>query len=231
MTKLEAALGRNKDSWPAATIRKLCDTLAEVVDGRAKSRRHEARWLNLFGFCLRPGFGALLDDWRINQARRFYMTGLAFPNDLQCQVEWLVLWRRVAGGFNAGQQHELYQKYASLLGAGGKKTSGRLNSQVEHEGWRLLASLEHLPAPVRASMGEELLAKIKKEPDDKAWLWSLGRLGARIPLYGPLNCVVAVETASKWLKVLLDLPEFTRGDGIGGRPARVTHRRSLARYR
>ena len=91
----------------------------------------------------------------------------------------------------------------------GKKTSGRLNSQVEHEGWRLLASLEHLPAPVRASMGEELLARIKKEPTDKAWLWSLGRLGARIPLYGPLNCVVAVETASMWLTVLLDLPEFT----------------------
>jgi hypothetical protein len=120
-----------------------------------------------------------------------------------------VLWRRVAGGFNAGQQQELYQKYGSLLGAGGKKTSGRLNSQVEHEGWRLLASLEHLPVSVRTSLGTELLARIEKEPTDKAWLWSLGRLGARIPLYGPLNCVVAVETASQWLAVLLDLPEFT----------------------
>jgi hypothetical protein len=137
------------------------------------------------------------------------MAGLAFPNDLQCQVEWLVLWRRVAGGFNAGQQQELYQKYGALLGASGKKNSGRLNSQVEHEGWRLLASLEHLPVSARVSMGEELLARIKKEPTDKAWLWSLGRLGARIPLYGPLNCVVSIETASKWLKVLLALPEFT----------------------
>ena len=209
VTRLEPALGRNKDSWPVDTIRKLCDMLAEVVDGRAKSRRHEARWLNLFGFCLRPGFGALLDDWRINQARRFYMAGLAFPNDLQCQVEWLVLWRRVAGGFNAGQQHELFQKYGSLLGASGKKTSGRLNSQVEHEGWRLLASLEHLPVSARVSMGEELLARIKKEPTDKAWLWSLGRLGARVPLYGPLNCVVSIETASMWLTVLLGLPEFS----------------------
>ncbi len=207
--KLESTLGRNKDSWSVTTIRQLCDVLAEVVEGRAKSRRYEARWLNLFGFCLRPGFGALLDDWRINQARRFYMSGLAFPKDLQCQVEWLVLWRRVAGGFNAGQQHELYQKYGSLLGASGKKTTGRLNSQVEHEGWRLLASLEHLPVSVRVAMGKELLARIKKEPTDKAWLWSLGRLGARIPLYGPLNCVVGVETASKWLEALLELPEFT----------------------
>jgi hypothetical protein len=209
VSRLEATLCHNKDTWPMATIRKLCDTLAEVVDGRAKTRRHEARWLNLFGFCLRPGFGALLDDWRITQARKVYLSGLAFPKDLQCQVEWLVLWRRVAGGLNAGQQRELYQKYAAMLGISGKKASGRLNSQVEHEGWRLLASLEHLPASLRASLGEELLAKIKKEPADKGGLWSLGRLGARIPLYGPLNCVVAVEAAMKWLEALLDLPECT----------------------
>jgi len=207
--KLEAILLQNKDSWPLDTIRKLCDVLAELADGRAKSRRHEARWLNLYGFCLRPGFGALLDDWRINLARRVYLAGLDFPNDLQCQVEWLVLWRRVAGGFNPGQQRELYQKYASMLGIGAKKTSGRLNSQVEHEGWRLLASLEHLTASERTSLGENLLAKIKKEPTDKAWLWSLGRLGARIPLYGPLNCVVGLATASKWLKFLLDVADFT----------------------
>jgi molecular chaperone DnaK (HSP70) len=208
VSRLEATLGHNKDAWPMITIRRLCDTLSEVVDGRAKSRRHEARWLNLFGFCLRPGFGALLDDWRINQARRVYLAGLAFPKDLQCQAEWLVLWRRVAGGLNAGQQRDLYQKYAALLGVTGKKSVGRLNSQFEHEGWRLLASLEHLPPSIRVALGEELLAKIKKQPADKGWLWSLGRLGARIPLYGPLNCGVPVGTASKWLKDLLDLPEF-----------------------
>jgi hypothetical protein len=209
VNKLEATLCHNKDAWPMATIRGLCDTLAEVVDGRTKTRRHEARWLNLFGFCLRPGFGTLLDDWRITQARKTYLAGLAFPKDLQCQVEWLVLWRRVAGGLNAGQQRELYQKCAAVLGISGKRTSGRLNSQMEHEGWRLLASLEHLPTSLRASLGEELFAKIKKEPTDKGWLWSLGRLGARVPLYGPLNCVVAVETAMKWLEALLDLPECT----------------------
>jgi hypothetical protein len=209
VNRLEATLGHHKDAWPVGTIRRLCDVLAEVAAGRARSRRHEARWLNLFGFCLRPGFGALLDDWRVNQARRVYLAGPSYPNDPQCQVEWLVLWRRVAGGLNAGQQRELFQKYGALLGISGKKTSGRLNSQVEHEGWRLLASLEHLPASLRASLGEELLARVKKEPAEKAWLWSLGRVGARIPLYGPLNCVVSVESASRWLQALLELAEFT----------------------
>jgi hypothetical protein len=40
-------------------------------------------------------------------------------------------------------------------------------------------------------------------------MWSLGRLGARIPLYGPLHSVVAAETAGKWLKSLLDSSTFT----------------------
>jgi hypothetical protein len=40
-------------------------------------------------------------------------------------------------------------------------------------------------------------------------MWSLGRLGARIPLYGPLHSVVAAETAGKWLTSLLALSTFT----------------------
>jgi hypothetical protein len=92
-----------------------------------------------------------------------------------------------------------------LLALGGKKKSGRLNRQIEQEVWRLLASLEHLPATTRAALGTHLLAKVRKEPEDGAWLWSLGRLGARIPLYGPLSCVVAPETAAQWLGALLEL--------------------------
>jgi hypothetical protein len=57
-------------------------------------------------------------------------------------------------------------------------------------------------------LGRELLAKIRKEPGDAIWLWSLGRLGARIPLYGPLHSVVAAEIAGEWLRVLLDLSTF-----------------------
>jgi DNA-K related protein len=66
-----------------------------------------------------------------------------------------------------------------------------------------------LPASTRASLGNELLARIRKEPEDAIWLWSLGRLGARIPLYGPLHSVVVPEIAGEWLKTLLDLSGFT----------------------
>jgi DNA-K related protein/Hsp70 protein len=209
VNRIEAVFGYGKDAWPMIAIRKLCDTLADVAEGRKKSPRHEARWLNLFGFCLRPGFGAPADDWRISQARKIYMAGLRFPRELQCQVEWLVLWRRVAGGLNANQQNELFHRHKVALGVGGKKLSGRLNTQVEREGWRLLASLEHLPSPTRVALGKELLTKVKEQPTNQSFLWSLGRLGARIPLYGPLNCVIPAEVAAQWMKSLLRLGELT----------------------
>jgi hypothetical protein len=40
-------------------------------------------------------------------------------------------------------------------------------------------------------------------------MWSLGRLGARIPLYGPLHSVVPPEVAGEWLKILLELSTYT----------------------
>ena len=209
VSKLEAALEHNRDAWPIATARTLGDALLQLMEGRRKTTAHEVRWLNLAGFCLRPGFGAPRDDWRMGQVRKLYLSGPAFPDELQSQVEWSVLWRRVSGGLAAATQQELYRKYTALLGAGRKKSSGRLNSQLERECWRLLASLEHLPAALRVLLGNHLLAKIKKTPTDRNWLWSLGRLGARIPLYGPLGCVVPAETASEWLRFLLELPEFT----------------------
>jgi molecular chaperone DnaK (HSP70) len=210
VNRLEAVFGYGKDAWPMIVIRQLADLLARVSDGRKKGARYEARWLNLFGFCLRPGFGAPADDWRVAQARKIYLSGLAFPKDLQCQIEWLVLWRRVAGGLNAQEQHELYQRVGVALGVGGKQLSGKLNTQFEREGWRLLASLEYLPAATRVALGKELLERIKQHPTNKSFLWSLGRLGARIPLYGPLNCVVPAEDAGRWIKSLLRLPELTR---------------------
>ena len=210
VSRLESILGSNRDSWSLATARSLVDVLLESAEGRKKSFAHEVRWLNLLGFGLRPGFGDPRDHQRQNQARKLYLSGLVFPDEPQCQVEWLVMSRRIAGGINASQQHELHRKCTAMLGFGGaKKKAARLNRQVEIEAWRLLANLEHLPGPLRVSLGNQMLAKIKKEEAAGAWLWTLGRLGARIPLYGPLSCVVAPETASSWLKFLLELPELT----------------------
>jgi hypothetical protein len=164
------------------------------------------RWLNLCGFCLRPGLGAQGDEARVKDMLAIVSNELAFKDELHSQVQLLVLLRRIAGGISASSQVALFRQQTSPAS---RKPSGRANRQIEYEKWRLLASLEHVLANMRASLGEVLLAKIRKEPNDAIYLWSLGRLGARIPLYGPPHSVVAAETAGAWLKALLDLPFTT----------------------
>ena len=44
------------------------------------------------------------------------------------------------------------------------------------------------------------------------WAWALGRLGARVPLYGSSHKVVDVEVAEAWLSLLLEL-DLKRIDG------------------
>jgi hypothetical protein len=121
----------------------------------------------------------------------------------------MILWQRVAGGLSAGQQLEIYERHKALLGVGGRRAKGRLNRQVEREGLLLLASLEQLPTDLRVELGEEILERIEAEPGNKSFTWALGRLGARVPFYGPLNCVVPAAAAARWAAALLALPEPT----------------------
>ena len=206
VNRLETTLDSNRDSWSLSAIRRLADVLIEIAAERNQSPQHEMRWLNLCGFCLRPGLGVEGDAARVNDLLKSVSNELAFKNELRSQVQLLVLLRRIAGGISANAQLALFRKQT---GPPSQKKRSRENPQLEHERWRLLASLEHLLADTRSSLGERLLAKIKEEPDNAILLWSLGRLGARIPLYGPLHSVVAAEIAGEWLKALLDLPSFT----------------------
>jgi hypothetical protein len=137
-----------------------------------------------------------------------YAAGLAFPKETQNQVEWLVLWQRVGAGFSAGQQRELALRLSGQLGLGQRKPP-RLNPQLEREAWRLLASLERLDAGQRTKYGDELLERVRREPRNAQWLWALSRLGARQPLYGPLNGVVAPSAAERWIERLLEAKEMT----------------------
>ena len=206
--ELEALVGHGRLAWPLPLIRAFADALLDVASGRRKSAAHEVRWLNLTGFCVRPGFGSALDEWRVSELRKVYAEGLAFPKEIQNQVEWLVLWQRVGGGFSAGQQRELAQRVAGQLGLGQRKAA-RLNPQIEREAWRLLGSLERLDAGQRVRFGDELLDRIRREPRNASWLWAIGRLGARQPLYGPLNSVVPPQAAERWLERLFDVGGLT----------------------
>ena len=59
-------------------------------------------------------------------------------------------------------------------------------------------------------------------------IWTLGRLGQRIPLYGPLNTVVPHDAIERWLSTLWKHP----GDEASGRIAVMQlARRTDDRYR
>jgi hypothetical protein len=133
-----------------------------------------------------------------------YLAGLGFAKDVQAQVEWLVLWQRVAAGFTTGQQTELAQRVIGQLGLGQKKPV-RINAQLDREAWRLLGTLERLDASQRVRLGDELVARTVREPRNAARAWALGRIGARNPLYGPLNNVVPASAAERWIERLLAL--------------------------
>jgi hypothetical protein len=208
MAVLEQTTGYGKVAWPLGVLRRFADVLIEVAAGRRRSPDLEARWLNLFGFCVRPGFGAAKDPWRIGEARKVYVAGPAFPSVIQNRVEWLVLWQRTAGGFSTGQQRDLAQRGMGDLGLGGKKAS-RLNAQVERETWRLLAMLERLDAATRVRIGDALLLRLRRDADNVSLLWAIGRLGARTPLYGPLTSVVGPHDAARWVEALVALDRVT----------------------
>lgn len=205
---LEIALGHGKADWPLPVLRRLADVLIEVERGRSRGAAFEVRWLNLVGFCLRPGFGSASDEWRVSELRKVYAAGLAYPKEIQNQVEWIVLWGRVGGGWNAGQQGELAQRTAAQLGLSGRKPA-RLNPQIERESWRLLASLERLASAQKTRFGDEVMARIWREPRSATWAWVIGRLGARRPIYGPLNTVPPPSAAGAWIDGLLALKEVT----------------------
>ena len=204
--KLEQVLALGRNSWPLSVIRKLSDHLLELADCRRKSSALEMRWLNLCGFMLRPGFGFPGDDFRIEQARRIYSGGLQFPNQVQNEIDWWIFWGRLAGGLNKNQQVDIFQRLSpTLLPRGSKRP--RLNNSLLREMWRTAASLELLPLQTKTQLGDALLALVKKGEMVETGLWCLSRLGARKLFYGPINQVLPVQAATRWVEALLKVPK------------------------
>ena len=96
----------NRNAWPTSLCRRIWEALDGSRAGRRRSQVHEARWLNLLGFALRPGYGLAVDDWRVAETWRIVQGKLVHPT-AACRVEGWILWRRIAGGLAAGQQQAL----------------------------------------------------------------------------------------------------------------------------
>ncbi len=206
--RLEEVLDVPRDQWPPSALRAMWEPLRDAAPHRLKSPQHESRWLNLAGYCLRPGVGFPLDETRIKALWPVFHAGVKHVKDVQCWAEWWVLWRRVAAGLNRNHHEEVHRRLLPFLvpqkgGQGKKAPRPKPESHELAEMWRCAASLERLSNAIKQPLGEALVKELGGPSPSARALWCLGRLGARVPLFGPANTVVHRETAERWVTALL----------------------------
>ena len=227
--QLETLLG-NRERWPTTLLRPLFDALWQRARGRHRSAEHERLWLSLAGWCLRPGFGDALDNWRIEQLWPIFELGVQHGQQRQVNVEWWTLWRRVAGGLDEAAQQRLLDDFAiNLRGdeAGIRERPPRLVDGGWDDMVRMGASLERIPVDHKVEIGDWLVQHLKQpgaaanpQARDSWTLWAIGRIGARAPLYGSAHGVVPAEAAGAWLDALLAL-DWKRIDGAAAAAANL----------
>jgi molecular chaperone DnaK (HSP70) len=219
---LEKTSSMERSEWPPSLLRIFWEEIFNVSNARGRDPQYEARWLNLLGFALRPGYGYAVDDWRVKQTWLLFQKGVIHNKNQACCAEWWILWRRIAGGLASGQQKALAQPLIAIVKNVFKevdtkrkvktKSDVKLGVHELVEIWRLLGSLEYLPSSIKVELGTIALRLVnRKDPLAEAAVWAIGRFGARIPVYGPLNEVVDPQVAAEWAKVLttVDKPNAT----------------------
>lgn len=218
MKQLTEVIGQPRLEWPPSLLRALWAELLDLSNGRRLSPQHEARWLNLTGFCLRPGFGMAADDWRVEETWRA-MNGRLLHSTSACLAELRTLCRRISGGLAAGRQTQISstvlpairQRFRQVQTGRGKAAPYASGNHEAAEIWRMLGSMELLPQSVRIELGDMIIDLFNRpafESVRNALMWSLGRIGGRVPVYGPLNLVVPAQTASTWIDVLLRIGDM-----------------------
>jgi hypothetical protein len=152
-----------------------------VKSGRTKSPQHERQWLQLIGFCLRPGYGALGDEARVEQTMNATKQG---PKHDQAPVwgqHW-TLYRRIAGGLSVSMQENLYKQFAQYYSPAGQRSREKqkaLTTKSSDDMIRMVGALERLPKERKLETIDWLSKRLKKSSEpDTAW-WSVGRLASR----------------------------------------------------
>ena len=205
---LEKVLG-DRAGWTLPTLRDLWSVLWAGAQKRRRSPDHERVFLALCGFLLRPGFGAPLDGWRVEQGWTLFAQGLTHHKEPAGWAAWWILWRRIAAGLPEEAHRALFDSIAPHLRPApkqrvvnpGKKPPGLAVDEMV----RLLGALERMPPSVKVEAGGWLLEKLSGGRPAPGVAWALGRLGARVPVAGAAHHAVPPEVAAEWLLRLLEL--------------------------
>lgn len=206
-TDLEKILGP-RQQWSTPLLRDLWSALFAGAKHRRRSADHERVWFNLAGYCLRPGFGYPLDDWRVRQLWTIFEQGVQYAREPQNWSEWWTLWRRVAGGLDAAMQHKVLEAIEWYLHPPTPRPRPRPPGPKAlgyDDMVRLAASLERIPASDKARLGDWLIERLTRHGENPSSWWAIGRIGARVPFAGSAHNVVPRAKAEAWLQSVLAL--------------------------
>jgi len=204
---LEQTLGP-REQWRVPLLRELWSALHAGAGRRRRSADHERIWFQLTGYTLRPGFGYPLDEWRCQQTAAIFPHGVTFHKEKPVWMEFWIMWRRIAGGMQEEHHTDIWNylkpHLERRLAPNQPKHQPKLKG-VQPEGVdemvRLAAALEHLDPREKIIVGDWIVPRVSTPGP---WAWALGRLGARVPLYGSIHKTIDPGKASEWLNVLLD---------------------------
>lgn len=196
--ELENLFDLPRERWDIGFLRTFWPELKPGMTRRSRSVAHEVTWLYLSGFCLRPGYGFALDEWRVNELWRAYELGMAHPSERQVEDQWWIMWRRVSGGLIKEQQEVIFDKLFPLV---------RKGDLPSPEAFRLIASLEHVDVDKKIKLGNGLVSQItsgkKQFIQDK--IWALARIASRVPLYSGPETILRPIVVETWLNQLKHL--------------------------
>ena len=209
---LEAALGP-RETWSVPLLRELWGTLFAGAKRRRRSAVHERIFYRFIGYGLRPGFGYPLDEWRCEQTFQLLTENVHFHSETSVWNEFWVMWRRIAGGLTEDQHLAIWRVLEPHLArrippAAAKNAPKPKGLQPEglDEMVRTAAALEHLAPAQKAMFGNWIVTRLRTPGQSASgpWAWALGRVGARVPIFGSGHRTVDPEQATEWLQLLLD---------------------------
>lgn len=221
---LEEVFGRERKDWDIVTLRKLWPHLKDGMTRKGRSVGHEVSWLYLSGYCLRPGYGVELDEWRVNDLWKAHSLGIAYPKERQIEEQWWIMWRRVAGGLTRDQQERIFDKVFPAIKKG---------TVPSPEVYMLAGSLERIEMGNKVRLGSYLVQQIaegrKQFLDQK--LWALGRIASRVLMHGNTESIVRPVFVEEWFKKLENLDikdkQFARLANFLAQAARIVNDREF----
>ena len=195
----------------AKAVRAMADVFLELRECCNRSPYHERRWLNLTGYCMRPGFGDVADELRLKEFWKQWIVGPVYKRDNDVTAEWWVFWRRIVSGLNVGHQTTIGVELVKELFPGNAYAYYiRVGERARQEMWRCLGALELQPVHMKINAGNVM---VNRDDDLRGFeCWVLARLGARRPFHAPAHAVVPAEIAAPWVERLMALDTEERND-------------------